>query len=107
MKNSARKLFSWNFRSRFGKALVPKHGLISNVIEAVQQNIIQDVYLVPVSYTYDNIAEGIFLNELMGIPKVGFIFDKFCMPNEWVNIVKLSNISAGFLWSISKFSLSL
>ncbi|PAV59232.1 hypothetical protein WR25_09882 [Diploscapter pachys] len=56
-------------RSRFGKALVPKHGLISNVVEAVQPNIIQDVYLVPVSYTYDNIAEGIFLNELMGIPK--------------------------------------
>uniref|UniRef100_A0A1I7XI58 PlsC domain-containing protein n=1 Tax=Heterorhabditis bacteriophora TaxID=37862 RepID=A0A1I7XI58_HETBA len=57
-------------RSRFGKPLIPKHGLISNVVEAVQQGIISDCYLVPVSYTYDQVAEGVFLNELMGIPKM-------------------------------------
>lgn len=57
-------------RSRFGKALIPKNGLISNVVEAVQQGIIEDCYLVPVSYTYDAVMEGIFSNELMGVPKV-------------------------------------
>ncbi|VDO21169.1 unnamed protein product [Haemonchus placei] len=30
---------------------------------------ISDCYLVPVSYTYDSVAEGVFLDELMGIPK--------------------------------------
>lgn len=57
-------------RSRFGKALTPKNGLISNVVEAVQHGFIKDCYLVPVSYTYDAVVEGIFLHELMGIPKV-------------------------------------
>ncbi|VDN30371.1 unnamed protein product, partial [Cylicostephanus goldi] len=57
-------------RSRFGKPLLPKHGLISNVVTAVQEKVIPDCYLVPVSYTYDNVAEGVFLDELMGIPKV-------------------------------------
>ncbi|KAJ1349886.1 Acyltransferase [Parelaphostrongylus tenuis] len=56
-------------RCRFGKCQLPKHGLISNVIQAVQQKTISDCYLVPVSYTYDNVAEGVFLDELTGIPK--------------------------------------
>lgn len=56
-------------RSRFGKALHPKNGLISNIIEAVQQGMIPDVFLVPASVTYEQIAEGIFFEELMGMPK--------------------------------------
>ncbi|KAK6056819.1 hypothetical protein COOONC_05670 [Cooperia oncophora] len=56
-------------RCRFGKSQLPKHGLISNVVKAVQERTISDCYLVPVSYTYDSVAEGVFLDELMGIPK--------------------------------------
>ncbi|XGW03868.1 hypothetical protein V3C99_015203 [Haemonchus contortus] len=56
-------------RCRFGKSQLPKHGLISNVVKAVQEKTITDCYLVPVSYTYDSVAEGVFLDELMGIPK--------------------------------------
>ncbi|EGT47222.1 hypothetical protein CAEBREN_10958 [Caenorhabditis brenneri] len=63
-------LISKGTRSRFGKVLTPKNGLISNVVEAVQHGFIKDCYLVPVSYTYDAVVEGIFLHELMGIPKV-------------------------------------
>ncbi|KAK6053888.1 Acyltransferase [Cooperia oncophora] len=77
------------YRCRFGKSQLPKHGLISNVVKAVQERTISDCYLVPVSYTYDSVAEGtisdcylvpvsytydsvaegVFLDELMGIPK--------------------------------------
>ncbi|KAH7701596.1 Protein ACL-6 a, partial [Aphelenchoides avenae] len=56
-------------RSRFGKSLLPKNGLISNVVEAVESGQIRDVYLVPVSISYDNVAEGIFYDELMGVRK--------------------------------------
>ncbi|PIO70943.1 Acyltransferase [Teladorsagia circumcincta] len=56
-------------RCRYGKSQLPKHGLISNVVKAVQEKTISDCYLVPVSYTYDGVAEGVFLDELMGIPK--------------------------------------
>ncbi|WKY11875.1 hypothetical protein Q1695_003445 [Nippostrongylus brasiliensis] len=56
-------------RCRFGKSQLPKHGLISNIVKAVQEHTIEDCYLVPVSYTYDSVAEGVFLDELMGVPK--------------------------------------
>ncbi|CAJ0933967.1 unnamed protein product, partial [Mesorhabditis belari] len=68
-KNLPIEFFLEGTRSRFGKALLPKNGLISNVVEAVQQGVIGDVYLVPVSYTYDQVAEGVFLQELMGNSK--------------------------------------
>lgn len=57
------------FRSRFGKTLIPKNGLISNIVNAVQEGEIQDVLLVPVSISYDKIIEGVYYDELMGLPK--------------------------------------
>ncbi|KAI1702794.1 acyltransferase domain-containing protein [Ditylenchus destructor] len=56
-------------RSRFGKILLPKNGLISNVVEAVRNREVPDIYLVPVSISYDQVLEGNFYNELMGIRK--------------------------------------
>ncbi|CAI4231305.1 unnamed protein product [Auanema sp. JU1783] len=64
------EFFSEGTRSRFGKPLLPKHGLISNIVEALQEGTIKDCYLVPVSYTYDQVAEGVFYNELRGLPKI-------------------------------------
>ncbi|CAD5231890.1 unnamed protein product [Bursaphelenchus xylophilus] len=57
-------------RTRMGKSLLPKNGLISNVLEAVDSGELKDVYLVPTSITYDAVVEGVFYNELMGIRKV-------------------------------------
>lgn len=57
------------FRSRFGKTLLPKNGLISNVVDAVETDLIPDVWLVPVAFTYDSAAEGIFYDELLGVRK--------------------------------------
>lgn len=56
-------------RSRFGKSLLPKNGLISNIYESVTEGCVKDVYLVPVSYSYDQTVEGIFMDELMGHKK--------------------------------------
>ena len=67
--NMSLEFFLEGTRSRFGKTLLPKNGLISNVVDAVEAGVIPDVYLVPVSYSYDNIVEGIFHEELMGIRK--------------------------------------
>lgn len=57
------------YRSRFGKTLLPKNGLISNVVDAVESGVIPDVWLVPVSFSYDNVIEGMFYDELLGIRK--------------------------------------
>lgn len=58
-----------NIRSRFGKTLLPKNGLISNIVSAVRSGEIPDVLLVSVSISYDSTIEGILFNELKGSKK--------------------------------------
>ena len=48
---------------------MPKNGLISNIVDAVQSGELRDVYLVPLSISYDAVVEGIWYEELMGIRK--------------------------------------
>lgn len=50
-----------------GKTLLPKNGLISNIVEAVENGELRDCYLVPVSVNYDGIVEGIFYDELVDL----------------------------------------
>ncbi|CAH1258177.1 GPAM [Branchiostoma lanceolatum] len=56
-------------RTRTGKAVVPKGGLLSVVVDAYMAGAISDVYLVPVSFSYEKTLEGNFRSEEMGIPK--------------------------------------
>ncbi|MDN5858818.1 MAG: glycerol-3-phosphate 1-O-acyltransferase, partial [Pseudonocardia sp.] len=44
-------------RSRTGKLRPPRYGLLANVAEALQRGRTEDVYLVPVSITYDQLRE--------------------------------------------------
>ena len=44
-------------RSRTGKLRPPRYGLLGYVAEAVEQGRVEDVYLVPVSITYDQLRE--------------------------------------------------
>ncbi|KAG9509344.1 Glycerol-3-phosphate acyltransferase 1, mitochondrial [Fragariocoptes setiger] len=57
-------------RSRTGKALRPKAGLLSVVINAVLDGSCPDAYIVPVGVTYDRLIEGDFNNEQLGATKV-------------------------------------
>ncbi|HVL84729.1 MAG TPA: glycerol-3-phosphate 1-O-acyltransferase [Pseudonocardia sp.] len=45
-------------RSRTGKLRPPRYGLLANVAEAVEQGRTEDVHLVPVSITYDQLREA-------------------------------------------------
>ena len=48
---------------------MPKNGLISNIVEALESRQLKDVYLVGISITYDNIVEN-FYDELSGHKKL-------------------------------------
>ncbi|KAI6241986.1 hypothetical protein M3Y99_00275000 [Aphelenchoides fujianensis] len=63
------EMFVGGTRSRFGKALIPKNGLISVIADAFKSGELPDCYLVPVSFTYDRVPERIFHEELMGVRK--------------------------------------
>ncbi len=59
-------------RSRTGKLRPPRYGLLANVAEAIEQGRTDDVLLVPVSITYDQLREvAAMAAEQAGAPKRG------------------------------------
>lgn len=59
-------------RSRTGKLRPPRYGLLANVAEAVERGRTDDVFLVPVSITYDQLREvSAMAAEQVGAPKKG------------------------------------
>ncbi|MCO1653528.1 glycerol-3-phosphate 1-O-acyltransferase [Pseudonocardia humida] len=59
-------------RSRTGKLRAPRHGLLAGVAEAVERGRVDDVHLVPVSITHDQLREvSAMAAEQLGAPKKG------------------------------------
>lgn len=77
-------------RTRSGKVVMPKFGLLSIVVDALRQGklsficfnlkhflqpidiaigAVDDVYIVPVSISYEKLIEGSFIDEQLGLPK--------------------------------------
>jgi glycerol-3-phosphate O-acyltransferase len=57
-------------RSRTGKMIMPKYGLLSMIIQAYQEGACEDLALIPVYIGYDRvIEEKAYLKELGGVPK--------------------------------------
>jgi len=57
-------------RSRTGKMVMPKYGLLSMIIDAYQENVCDDLAVIPVYIGYDRvIEEKAYLEELGGAPK--------------------------------------
>ncbi|XP_048386812.1 dihydroxyacetone phosphate acyltransferase isoform X1 [Stegostoma tigrinum] len=57
-------------RSRTGKSLTPKLGLLNIAIEPFLMGEVFDMYLVPISISYERILEeSLYAHELLGVPK--------------------------------------
>jgi glycerol-3-phosphate O-acyltransferase len=57
-------------RSRTGKMIMPKYGLLSMIMQAYQEGACEDLALIPVYIGYDRvIEEKAYLKELGGVPK--------------------------------------
>ncbi|CAL1531762.1 unnamed protein product [Lymnaea stagnalis] len=57
-------------RTRTGKAVIPKGGLLSVVVEAFNEGEISDAYIVPITFSYEKIIDGNYCTEQMGQGKV-------------------------------------
>lgn len=53
-------------RSRLGKTLMPKAGLMSIIVDSLLAGSIDDALIVPVSYTYERVLDQGFVEELLG-----------------------------------------
>lgn len=56
-------------RTRTGKPLLPKVGLLSVIVDAYMDKTVEDALLVPVSVNYDKLVDGNFIREQLGQPK--------------------------------------
>lgn len=56
-------------RSRSGKIILPKTGLLSVIVNCVIENKISDVSIVPVGVSYDKLIDGNFTDEQLGKSK--------------------------------------
>lgn len=57
-------------RSRSGKSLYPKFGLLQTAVEVFLRGRVSDIMVVPVSLTYERtLEENLYAAELLGIPK--------------------------------------
>lgn len=57
-------------RSRSGKLILPKTGLLSVIVNSVIENKINDVSIVPIGVSYERIIDGSFVEEQLGKSKV-------------------------------------
>ena len=58
-------------RSRSGKLMLPKKGLLSMIVQAWESGVTRDLIFVPVYVGYDNVVEeGSYVKEMRGAPKV-------------------------------------
>ncbi|XP_060072558.1 glycerol-3-phosphate acyltransferase 1, mitochondrial-like [Ylistrum balloti] len=69
-RGEALEFFIEGGRSRTGKACQPKGGLVSVVVDAQLNDVMEDAYIVPISINYEKILDGNFNREQMGLPKV-------------------------------------
>ena len=63
------EFFMEGTRSRLGKTLMPKAGLLSVIVETLLNGGMEDAILVPVSYSYERVLDQGFVEELLGREK--------------------------------------
>ena len=56
-------------RSRTGKSLRPKYGLLSVVVDSVIEGVVEDAFIVPVAISYEKLIDGSFVGEQLGKTK--------------------------------------
>ena len=69
---ATQEFFIEGTRSRTGKTLMPRLGLLSMVVEAFARGVRRDVYLVPIGFTYEGLVEeSSMTEERRGAKKTG------------------------------------
>ncbi|RDW37636.1 acyltransferase-domain-containing protein [Yarrowia lipolytica] len=93
-------------RSRTGKLLPPKFGIIKYVLDAILSGAVSDTWICPVSTQYDKVVETeSYVRELLGKEKEKENLFAFLSAGSIVNL-KLGRIDVRFAepWSVKEFA---
>jgi len=92
-------------RSRTGKLLAPKFGILSFILDSILSGRVQDAWIIPVSTQYDKVLETeAYVNELLGIPKVKENLWDFLSSSKFLNL-NMGRVDVRFHepWSLRAF----
>ncbi|KHN99339.1 Phospholipid/glycerol acyltransferase [Metarhizium album ARSEF 1941] len=93
-------------RSRTGKLLPPKFGILSFILDSILSGRVDDAIVCPVSTQYDKVieTEG-YVTELLGVPKKKENLADFVSGGSSVLSLKLGRVDVRFHepWSLRKF----
>ncbi|KAI1266986.1 acyltransferase-domain-containing protein [Xylariaceae sp. FL1019] len=93
-------------RSRTGKLLPPKFGILSFVLDSLLSGRVEDAIICPVSTQYDKVieTEG-YVTELLGVPKKKENLADFLSGGSSVLSLKLGRVDVRFHepWSLRKY----
>ncbi|KAM3515929.1 hypothetical protein MY11210_000469 [Beauveria gryllotalpidicola] len=93
-------------RSRTGKLLPPKFGILSFVLDSILSGRVEDTIICPVSTQYDKVieTEG-YVTELLGVPKKKENLADFLSGGSSVLSLKLGRVDVRFHepWSLRRF----
>lgn len=93
-------------RSRTGKLLSPKFGILRFILDGVLSGRVKDCLVVPVSTQYDKVVEvDSYVNELLGQPKAKENLADFLTGGSSVLSLKLGRVDVRFHepWSLRAF----
>lgn len=93
-------------RSRTGKLLPPKFGILSFILDSLLSNRVEDAIICPVSTQYDKVieTEG-YVTELLGVPKKKENLADFLSGGSSVLSLRLGRVDVRFHepWSLREF----
>ncbi|KAI1497868.1 acyltransferase [Biscogniauxia marginata] len=93
-------------RSRTGKLLSPKFGILSFILDSLMSGRVEDAIICPVSTQYDKVieTEG-YVTELLGVPKKKENLADFLSDGSSVLSLRLGRVDVRFHepWSLRKF----
>ncbi|CAK7563583.1 MAG: hypothetical protein SEPTF4163_001453 [Sporothrix epigloea] len=93
-------------RSRTGKLLSPKFGILGFILDSLLSGRVQDTIIIPVSTQYDKVieTEG-YVTELLGTPKKAENLSDFLTGGSSVLSLKLGRVDVRFHepWSLRSF----
>ncbi|KAH0610659.1 uncharacterized protein H6S33_012186 [Morchella sextelata] len=92
-------------RSRTGKLLPPKFGILSFILDSILSGRVKDAYVIPVSTQYDKVIETeAYVSELLGIPKVKENLWDFLGSSKFLNL-NMGRVDVRFHepWSLRDF----
>lgn len=93
-------------RSRTGKLLPPKFGILSFILDSILSGRVQDTVICPVSYQYDKVVETEgYVTELLGVPKKKENLADFLSGGSSVLSLRLGRVDVRFHepWSLRGF----